>query len=812
MGIAAVGWAESQSAFGPGGSVMKRLFLGFGSIILTLSMLSPALAQVDLGRYTATGSVEAGAFLNPAPNTDAAKYQEYRDLAQQLIVPQVRLLMGDKDGDYYARFDAVNASQKNQMFMLRFGEYGKLDVQLQWLEIPHFFSDGRARTVYDENGGNFTLSSRPATPVDTSGHNVRDWLNSNAKPFDMSLLEGIANVNVRYTPSPYLTFSANLNFQNPTGQQAFGGSFLFGATPSAHINELWVPTQYYTYNFGTGVEYARNGWLFGLQYQGSFFQDVNDTLTWDNPTTWGEMTGPGGSCVDHPTDVDPSGSGKTFKPGGLGPCTGRAAMYPSNQAHNFIATGAGQLPFNTRVMGSIEYGFWLQDAPFIPFTSNTSIVDPFTHKAQQLPRTSLGGDVRPFFANFTIDSNPTERLDLKATYSYMDYDNQTPRITFGTKKDPVLSLNDVKTSWIATANPFAFSVQDINFEPTYRITDNLAAHFIARLTTNHNGGLEVLQQNQFAYGPALDWNPYPWLSMRADYQHAHRDSPGYNNNRADLVRQAAGDPAAGELVELAEMRRFDEATVDVNQTSLYAQVMPFGAQQEEASFRNLVLYGAFDYSDYNYPASDFGLQHTSTYTPSVGGSYDPLPGVHFFSDYSWQAYDWNKQSFAENTVLGNPFSPKNINNIWTTVGRNQGNSIDFGLDIVIPENRYLRHASHLKGQYTYTIGNSLTHNSGETGLPPSGLKSAINYPDTGTRLDEVILQYEYELRKNASINIGYYYCHYNEHDFNVDTTSLWKQTPVPPGSTATSLSTFLGNTTISPYDANAIYISFKYKF
>ena len=47
--------------------------------------------------------------------------------------------------------------------------------------------------------------------------------------------------------------------------------------------------------------------------------------------------------------------------------------------------------------------------------------------------------MRPFFANFTIDSNPIKPLDLKATYSYFDYDNQTPPITF----TGVKSLNDV---------------------------------------------------------------------------------------------------------------------------------------------------------------------------------------------------------------------------------------------------------------------------------------------------------------------------------------------------------------------------------
>lgn len=748
---------------------LKRLLAGYGTVALLLSTLSPALAQVDLGQYAAEGSVEAGGIPQPVPFNDSAKYQEYRDLAQQLIVPQLKLLLGDKDENYYVQFDAINASQKNQMFMLRFGEYGLLDVQAQWVEIPHFFSDGVARTPYDESGGNFALPSRPTGFPSATGTNVRAWVNSTAKPFDMSLLEGIANVNVRYTPTPYLTFSANMNYQNPTGQQPFGGSFILGSDPGLpfNVNELWVPTQYHTYNFGTGVEYTKGGWLIGFQYQGSFFRDAYDTLTWDNPDIAASNLGPNGACTDS-APYSPSA--------GTGPCRGRAAMYPDNQAHNFIVTGAGQLPLNTRVMANVEYGFWLQDAPFIPFASNSTL-------AQPLPRTSLGGDVRPFFANLTLDSNPIERLALKATYSYFDYDNETPEITVSGIK----SLNDaeVVTPYTATAHPFSFSVQTISFEPTYLLSDTLAAHFNARISSYHNSNLMVLQQDQTSYGPALDWMPYPWLSFRADYQHAHRSSPGYNNNRLSLVQHDA------EGIEQPGMRRFDEATVDVNQASLYASVQPV---------EKLTLFTAFNYDYRNYPSSEFGLQYTSSYSPSVGASWDPLSGVHLFADYAWQAYDWKLRAVDVNEATVTSADT------WRSYGRNQANNIDLGMDIAIPQNRILPEPSHLKLQYTYTVANSAIHSAGDLG---GGTGPATIFPDTGTRLQELTIQYEYWFNKRVALNIGYYFSHFGQNDFSQDNMANWVPTP---GSTMTSFSTFLGNRIWTPYNANVGLITLKYKF
>ena len=745
---------------------LKWLFAGYGSMVLVLLMLAPVSAQVDVGPITAQGTIEAGGITEPVPYNDVAKYQEYRDLAQQLIVPQLRLLLGDKDGDYYARFDAVNASQKNQMYTLRFGEYGKLDVQAQWLEIPHFFSDQVASTPYSESGGDFALSSKPASVA-----GLASWLQSNAKPFDMSLLEGIANVNVRYTPAPSWTFSANMNYQNPTGEQPFGGSFLFGASPGSYkVNELWVPTQYHTYNFGTGVEYAKNGWLLGFQYQGSFFQDVYNTLIWDNPLN---LSGVGSACKDSTTFSSASTTG---------PCQGRAAMYPDNQAHNFIVTGAGQLPFNTHVMGSLEYGFWLQDSPFIPLTINSKLQQTLGSVGA---RSSLGGDVRPFFTNLTIDSNPIKPLELKATYSYFDYDNQTRPLTL----TGVKSLNDISSTWTASAYPFAFSEQDISFEPTYRVTETLAAQFTARISTYHNSGLEVLQQDQTSYGPVLDWTPYAWLTLRADYQHAHRSSPGYNNNRADLVEVLGSTP--GELEELQELRRFDEATLDANQTSLYVSVQPI---------EKVTVYSAFDYDDYNYPASNFGLQHTSSYSPSLGASWDPLPGVHLFSDYSWQAYDWNLRSLDESTLPA-PTPPAGKTPVWTATGRNQGNNIDFGMDIAIPQNPILLRPSHLKLQYTYTVGNNVSHQMGDT----AASTPAINYPNVGSQFHELMIQYEYDLRDNIAVNLGYYYTNFGEYNFMVDNMANFMHT-------ASANSTFLGNTVVDPYHASVGYITFKYKF
>ena len=67
--------------------------------------------------------------------------------------------------------------------------------------------------------------------------------------------------------------------------------------------------------------------------------------------------------------------------------------------------------------------------------------------------------------------------------------------------------------------------------------------------------------------------PSDWLEFQGSYQYANRDSPGYNNNRTSLVEQNAGS------TELADLRRFDEATVHVNQFNLYGSLRPFHSSE-----------------------------------------------------------------------------------------------------------------------------------------------------------------------------------------------------------------------------------------
>ena len=67
------------------------------------------------------------------------------------------LLFGDKSDDrVFADFRSYNLGQNNQMYNLHAGVYGLLDIQMQYLDIPHYLSDDVGSIAFTQNGGNFT--------------------------------------------------------------------------------------------------------------------------------------------------------------------------------------------------------------------------------------------------------------------------------------------------------------------------------------------------------------------------------------------------------------------------------------------------------------------------------------------------------------------------------------------------------------------------------------------------------------------------------------------------------------------------------
>jgi MtrB/PioB family decaheme-associated outer membrane protein len=730
--------------------------LGFAILALSISA-SSAFAQVEVGDFTIRGESEIGGMPRHR-NGNRAKLEEYRDLPETLVVPHLELFIDSKKKDFYLEFESSKVGRNDQFYRMRFGRYGLVDVEFEWDQIPHLFNVDNARTPYTMRSGNYTLSSKPAsTAVDTvapqgecQNTGVCPWVNANATPVDLKLFNGVGRFKVRYTPNPGWALTGSYWSNNNVGRRSFGT--LFGPSPGNYnITELAEPIDYNSHNIELGGEYSGNGWSLGLKYNASLFHNNTSTLVWDNPLN---LSGLGSGCSDSARYSSTASNGVD---GNRGPCRGQLDLYPSNQAHTFTLAGAASLPFKTQFMGTVSYGWRLQDDSFLPFTINSAITQP------SLPRSSLDGDVRPMMVNATLVNRAVDRLNLKAFYRYYDLDNRSKSLVFpqgivindqaGTVAAP--TCNPICPDADHRTIPYQYSKNNVGLEAGYDLTRWLAAKFGYVYERLHRSDLDVHNSNEHTIGPTFDIKPSSWMLFRASYKHSWRDAPGY---------------------DLAD-KRFFEAARDRDRVSLFSEVTPW---------EKLSLHAGFEFTGDSYPDTTNGTQNDFNYSPSIGLIYAPAEWVKFFADYNFDRFDWRLDARSTTT--------------WFSRGREKINTFTLGSDFDIIPNLLA-----VRLQYGFSDAVSKVSASGN-----AGPNAATNYPTILNRWHEFLARLEYQLHKNVAVNLGYYYNGYKSKDYGVDIMKVWMG-DVDTGANV-QRSFFLGDQLKGSYMAHIGFLGLKFKF
>ncbi len=754
------------------------------SLVLFLFLISPAWGQIDVGDYTISGQAEIGGL----PGTfkgDKAAFETYRDVpVGNVIVPQMQLMIGGKKEDFYLNFDSYKTGLNDQKYTLRAGRYGLLDMEFQWDQIPHWFSNDVARTPYSVNDGNttfFTLSSKPTATTattDSATSPIAQWLNANDHPLNLSLYNGIARFNVRYTPTPGWTFTGGYWQNHNVGSRAFGT--LFGTSPgSFNITELAEPIDYQTYNIELGGEYAGNGWSVGLKYNGSIFNNLHSTIVWDNPLNLSNSNAAGvlaGPCVDAANYTNTSNG----RDANRGPCQGRLDLYPNNQAHTITLSGAATLPNKSNFMGTMSYGWMLQDAPFLPFTINSAIAQP------TISRNSLGGDLRPLMINATLVNNFFENVNLKAFYRYYGLSNHSSQVSL---PQGYVKLDSIAVPGALENDLFAYSKNSVGYEAGYNFARWLSAKLSYGYDRMHRQDREVFNQDKYSFGPTLDIKPSPELLFRVAYRHVWgNDSPYVADPTIDASNVS---------------RKFDEAASRRNKASLFAQYTPWD---------NLMVHWGFEYTKDRFLYAILGTQNDINYSPSIGFIYTPLEWLKIFADYNWDRYDWkldaeDRTNTATQTPANScfPAVPISQNRCWTSRGKDISNTISLGSDMDLIPNLL-----GLRIQYTFSNGFSYVTASGDE----QSTTPASNYPTIKNQWYELLVRFEYKFAQNWFTRFGYYFNHATEKDFGVDIMQPWMGNVdvVPTPNVNTARSIFLGDQIKGPFTANVGFVTLGFKF
>ncbi|MBI3669538.1 MAG: MtrB/PioB family outer membrane beta-barrel protein [Acidobacteria bacterium] len=609
---------------------------------------------------------------------------------------------------------------------------------------------------------------------------------------------GTRPIGLILNPSP--SASASGQPQTTSGRQSPGT----GA-------ELPEPIDYFNNTVKVGTEYGKKNWAFQLGYTGSFFQNNIGSLLFDNPF----------ATADVPVQIIPPGGGCTpTAPAvncaiGAVPAQGQVDVYPNNQAHYLNFAGAFDLGKYVRVMGTVNPGWLRQNDPFLPYSANSQIFFPDSTGALTIPATtlsllpapSLNGQKQTLAMNWTLIASLVKDVQLAAKYRHYDYNNNTAVFTLTPILGDTIGANSTATAQLTPgtaasgsgAEDSTVGRSNIGFnKKTLELSGNW---FFAKRSSakvgwegewfdrSHRDADHSFENSVFA---AVDLSPRKDLLFRLAYRHSDRKPESYQD-------EAAVDPATETLIECTSTstafteeqrchRRFDEAARLLNRADATMQY----------NLQKFTFTGGFQtiQQDFNRPGGTnsptalnfltgaaattgpyylYGALKDLSYIYTFDASYALSPEVSLFGEYTHERYHKRMISRSRTPTSGTQTiltcnGCDTANNDWESTYRDIFDTYAAGVDL------YLVKKAYLTTYYSLSAGkgNVFSRFLGDpTILAPAttnrfvlvGTSAALDYPETTTRIHELVAVFKYKLTKNIMPKLEYRYQQFDNKDF-----------------------------------------------
>ncbi len=313
---------------------------------------------------------------------DAFRFGDYTGMDEQ-----GGYLTGDVMANYvderagYLRLAGFTLSPEFTNLSVETGRQGAWELRGAYQAIPRRFFDATA-TPYSGNGSAFlTLPEgwvrAPTTELMTS---LDDSLAAVAVERDLDLWKLGATIR----PNTRWRLDVDFRRQEKQGVDLSSGSVLFSAV------ELARPVDYTTDDLELAFKVNGAGWESSLSYLGSFFDNGEEALSWENAFA-----------------------------SGLGVEAGSNSLAPDNELHQLTLAGALRLPRRTVLSGQLAVGRLSQDERLLPYTINPGI------SSQPLPAMSADAKADTLNLNLRAVSSPWRRISLEGEVRFNEFDNRT---------------------------------------------------------------------------------------------------------------------------------------------------------------------------------------------------------------------------------------------------------------------------------------------------------------------------------------------------------------------------------------------------
>ena len=222
-----------------------------------------------------------------------------------------------------------NLGWRDQHFFGAYERTGRFKIHELWNEIPQFYSVD-TRTP-------FTGPSEGVLTLDDAAQEVKNFnvYVPISPQFDLRERRDIGTIRASATPTTHLDLTGGFTTTKHSGELPWGASFGF-----SNDNEVALPYNSRTNDLDIGAQWTNTRAMIRGAYGGSWFNNLDDTLTWDNPLVLTDST---------------SASGR-----------GRTALWPSNSVQTLSTAGYAKFARRTQVTGSLAFGWWNNDETLLP--------------------------------------------------------------------------------------------------------------------------------------------------------------------------------------------------------------------------------------------------------------------------------------------------------------------------------------------------------------------------------------------------------------------------------------------------------------
>lgn len=660
----------------------------------------PATTLPDIG---ANGVVAVGLRFNDLAG-DPARYQRYRDYQDGMNFDQFRF---DQKGEtWFFRSGAEHVGRNDQYFFGDFVSGSKVKGSFSWNQIPLYVS-GDTRTPYTtESVGVLRLDDSMRALTQAGKLNMSNYA-ARANLFAVDSYRHIGTADLLYNATPELAVKMGVTYTQQKGTMPFGATFGFN-----NDIEIAAPVDRSTTDVNAGLEWANRQGMVRVGYEGSWFTQNIDSVTWDNPLTLTDSTNPSG-----------------YVTGNFGG-RGRAALPPSNSLQGITTAGALKLPGASRVTGTITIGDWRQNAQLLPITVNTSVPN------LPLPRETAEANARTLAMNYTFTSRPNSYLWLSARYRYYDFDNRTPAF-----QTPLSITFDQTVATAPETEALGYKRHNIDLDVSVTPVPFTAVRAGYSRADNDRTYRIFEKTIEDSYHASLDSTFSQYVTFRAMVERSQRRGSGFDE---ELLIDAGEQP---------DMRHFDVADRNRDRVTGLVQVMPHKWVGFSASYST---------GKDNYLDSGFGLRDSENNSYSVSadvGASDRVAANVFYTNEAYTSLQTSRYA----TLPGSP-QVTDPNRDWETDADDHTKTIGGALDLlkVVPKTEIRLLFDRTKSDATYVYRTA-------PGWPTAPL---LPLPPVKNELRSATADLRYFITRRVAIGVLYWYEDYAVADFTQSPDTL----------------------------------------